>query len=389
MNKYRKHTDFLKDELFLYWRLNPTKELDEFWEEYISQNNNQEVLIKKAIEEFDNIREQRGIFGIDENPALETLKKKISDSITRHKKTRIKKFAYSAAAIFICAVVSTLFFYNKNYSLPNEELTSIGKIMNDSSVVLITGNKTHTIINNSTLKISENNISTIDKEGGSVEVAQSVHAQNNILTVPYGKRASLILSDGSEVHLNSGTKLEFPAVFTGNKREINVEGEIFIDVKKDDSKPFIINTPKSMVRVFGTSINIASYSEDMEESVVLVTGKVEVVNANKSIMLDPGEIAKITESGIMHEKVNVSEYTSWVNGHLELNKVPLSDVLTKVSRYYNVKFNYSRNLDLQSKTCSGKLFLSDNLSDVLNSFSKLTFLNYEKEPGSDRILIYE
>jgi len=71
------------------------------------------------------------------------------------------------------------------------------------------------------------------------------------------------------------------------------------------------------------------------------------------------------------------EYISWKNGYMELNKTPLADLLKKIGRYYNLEFNYDASLNLQEQTCSGKLFLSDNLNDVLESFSKMTFLDYK------------
>lgn len=63
---------------------------------------------------------------------------------------------------------------------------------------------------------------------------------------------------------------------------------------------------------------------------------------------------------------------------MQLNKNSLTEVLKKIGRYYNVEFNYTATLNLQDQTCSGKLFLSENFDDVLQSFSKMTFLQYNK-----------
>jgi ferric-dicitrate binding protein FerR (iron transport regulator) len=67
--------------------------------------------------------------------------------------------------------------------------------------------------------------------------------QTNKLIVPFGKRSSLVLADGSKVYLNSGTEMDFPSSFSKNSREIWVEGEIFIDVTQQKGLPFIIHTP--------------------------------------------------------------------------------------------------------------------------------------------------
>jgi len=178
------------------------------------------------------------------------------------------------------------------------------------------------------------------------------------------------------VYVNSGSELEFPSAFSGKTREISVKGEIFIEVTKQDH-PFIIHTSQSQITVYGTSFNVSSYADEQSELVVLVNGSVEVKTASSSLILKPSEMAKIDNGNIQRKQVNVMEYISWKNGYMELNKTPLADLLKKIGRYYNLEFNYDASLNLQEQTCSGKLFLSDNLNDVLESFSKMTFLDYK------------
>ncbi|HOI80566.1 MAG TPA: DUF4974 domain-containing protein, partial [Petrimonas sp.] len=130
------------------------------------------------------------------------------------------------------------------------------------------------------------------------------------------------------------------------------------------------------ITVYGTSFNVSSYTDDPSESVVLVNGSVEVKSAGNSLMLKPNQKAEISNGSIQQQQVDVMEYTSWKNGYMLLNKTSLTNVLKKIGRYYNIEFNYDAGLKLHNQTCSGKLFLSDNFEDVLQSFSKMTFLNY-------------
>jgi transmembrane sensor len=74
--------------------------------------------------------------------------------------------------------------------------------------------------------------------------------------------------------------------------------------------------------------------------------------------------------------VDVTEYVSWKNGYMNLNKNSLTEVLRKIGRYYNVEFHFDNTLKLKEQTCSGKLYLSENINDVLESFSQMTFLKY-------------
>jgi ferric-dicitrate binding protein FerR (iron transport regulator) len=173
--------------------------------------------------------------------------------------------------------------------------------------------------------------------------------------------------------------MEFPSLFSGKKREISVEGEIFIEVVKQDNTPFVIHTPHSQIAVYGTSFNISSYADDKSESVVLVNGSVEVKSQNSAVLLRPNELAEIENGIILRNQVDVSDYIAWTNGYMQLNKIPLNEVLKRIGRYYNVEFLYDPDMDLHDQTCSGKLFLSDNFNDVLEAFSTMTYLHCEKQ----------
>ena len=53
--------------------------------------------------------------------------------------------------------------------------------------------------------------------------------------------------------------------FEDKKREIYVDGEIYIDVTPNPEKPFIIKTSDMGVKVLGTSFNVSAYREDVEK----------------------------------------------------------------------------------------------------------------------------
>ena len=85
----------------------------------------------------------------------------------------------------------------------------------------------------------------------------------NTLTVPYGKRFDIVLSDGTHVFLNSGTSFTYPIEFIkGKSREVFLDGEAYFDVVKNSENPFIVNTGALSVRVLGTKFNLSSYAED-------------------------------------------------------------------------------------------------------------------------------
>jgi len=113
--------------------------------------------------------------------------------------------------------------------------------------------------------------------------------------------------------LNSGTVLEFPAQFRGDKREIHLlSGEIYVEVVPDRDKPFHVQTGDFNVKVYGTQFNISSYA-NFPRSVVLVEGRVSLQPIGKQeTFLSPNEQAVYSDNGTFTtRKVNVNQFISW------------------------------------------------------------------------------
>ena len=369
------HKDFLCDDLFVYWRIHPTKELDSFWKNFLKENEEYREPFNEAIQTFEMIRNGQDTLPINDIAILQELKNKIE----KGKRRKLWKILTSSAAVLLLLLISTFFILHEKTENLESGISSIGEVMSNNNIQLFTGNNVLEIDNNSILNLSEKKHSAVIQNPLTQKEINLNNSQTNKLIVPYGKRSTLILADGSKVHLNSGTKMEFPTLFSGKKREINVEGEIFIEVVKQNNAPFVIHTPHSQITVYGTSFNVSSYSEDTKESVVLVNGSVEVKSQNSAIQLQPNEMAEIENGMILRKQVDVSDYIGWTSGYMQLNKAPLHEVLKKIGRYYNVEFQYNPNQGMYDQTCSGKLFLSDNFSDVLEAFSKMTYLQYDKQ----------
>lgn len=371
---------FLSDDLFLLWRISPTSELNEYWEIFLKRNPHLKNQFQQAILEFNEIR-------FEAQPLSEVhleVKKKIEQSLLSRKNAQ-KRVIYNfsgAAAVALLLIISTVFLINRNDYKP-DEIFVLGNTVSNNEIQFFSGGEVMNLNNNSTLNLSEAESSVTIKDSLSQKKIKLQDRATNRLIIPYGKRSSLVLADGSKVWLNSGTQIEFPSIFPETIREIKVIGEIYIEVTKR-KESFIVHTPNSQVQVFGTAFNISAYEDEVKESIVLVEGSVHVKNSvsNTSVVLSPNQMAEIVGGTISSKTVDVSEYISWKSGFMQLNKVPLDEVLRKVGRYYNVEFRYTDNVDLADKTCSGKLFLSEDITDVLKSFTNMTMLNYEKQSNN-------
>ena len=305
-------------------------------------------------------------------------------NIRKHEKRkhRLQAWLAATAAILVITVLSTLFVrLNKDNGsvLLTENSRIVGETLPKEEICLFSGGDKINIANQSDIQLQKNAkvLITNNTEAKKELVLNSV--KMNKLVVPFGKQSTLMLADGTKIYINSGTQVDFPSEFNGKTREIHVNGEVFIDVAEDTKKPFIVHTDRMDIRVLGTSFNVSAYRDDMEKTVVLVKGKVSVKTEQQVTEMLPNEKVELTNGQITKETVDVSEYISWTNGVLEFYETPVSEILKKVGRYYNVQFESSPDIPLSARTCSGKLFLSNNLDSVMTSVSVLSSTSYRRE----------
>lgn len=206
----------------------------------------------------------------------------------------------------------------------------------------------------------------------------------NTLTVPYGKRFDLLLSDGTQVTLNSGTSLKYPVQFLNTEnRQVFLDGEAFFNVAKDSLNPFIVNTDQLNVRVLGTKFNMSSYPEDQFVNTTLLEGSVSVYNkqdtfdSSKASLLEPGFKAEWNKYNkqILIEEADIAMHTDWLNGKIILRHVPFKNIVKKLERHYNVEIiNNNSKLDEELFTAS---FDIETIDQVFQTFNLTYEMDYK------------
>jgi len=248
-------------------------------------------------------------------------------------------------------------------------------LMNQHKTTTVTGNQLQIADDKITLELENGNVKVIQTSGeqqrinisGNVVAEQIGNVLNyekensaeelayNILTIPNGKKFQIVLSDGTEVHLNSGTVLKYPVKFIAglNRQVYLLEGEAYFDVAKDAS----INT-------------------------VLVEGAVSIFGNDKkydkatSLELKPGFKASWnkTKNNISVEEVDTNIYTGWINGKLIFKNSQFKNIIKKLERHYNVTIiNNNTKLNEQYYDAT---FDTETIEQVLNSFNKSYEIDY-------------
>ncbi|MFH6991947.1 FecR family protein [Flavobacterium sp. FlaQc-48] len=205
----------------------------------------------------------------------------------------------------------------------------------------------------------------------------------NTIKIPYGKRFQLQLSDGTLVHLNSGTTLKYPVKFiAGENRQVFLDGEAFFDVAKDKKHPFIVNADALNVRVLGTHFNVSNYPEDAATDVVLVEGSVGMYRSNeefdaaKNTILKPGFKGSFNkENTLISTKTVITDiYTSWINGGLTFRNMTFKNIITKLERRYNVTI-INKNEKLANEKFNAS-FSDESIEKVMSYFNDIHGINY-------------
>lgn len=162
--------------------------------------------------------------------------------------------------------------------------------------------------------------------------------ERHSLTVPRGQTFKLTLSDGTEVYMNTDSRLIYPSRFTGKERSVYLEGEAYFHVARDERHPFVVRTSTLETRVLGTEFNVSGYAGS-EPEVTLIEGSVEVTGAGRreAIRITPGEQVGLQADGSLSvRKVDVSPYVHWKEGYFYYDDVTLLEIMKDLGRWYNV-----------------------------------------------------
>lgn len=171
-------------------------------------------------------------------------------------------------------------------------------------------------------------------------------------------RTRLVLPDGTEVCLNSGSSITYPSHYTDGERNVTLSGEAYFKVTHNKEKPFVVSAldKKYKVKVLGTEFNMQAYRDDNVIQTTLISGSVQVdiQGRNTKTVLLPSQKATYSLQNNELEVVsaNTDRETDWMYSRLVFKKTPMPEVLARLSRFYKVEFDV-RNKIIDTYTFTG------------------------------------
>lgn len=211
-------------------------------------------------------------------------------------------------------------------------------------LVLASGEKVE-LGTSSRKEIAESGVTIQGDSAGLVYHSLDLPAEQvfNELIVPKGGEYRLCLSDGTVVYLNSESRLKYPAGFTGERREVELEGEAYFEVTPDKEHPFLVNTGELCVRVLGTGFNVSAYREENVSGVTLAHGAVVVGEAGKETSLKPDEqfILDKSTGKTSVQQVDANKICAWKSGMLYFEGMALEELVIKLNRWFDAQFFFT------------------------------------------------
>lgn len=208
------------------------------------------------------------------------------------------------------------------------------------------------------------------------------------LTTQDGERAIYTLSDGSRVILHAGSRLEVPANFNRENRDLFLEGEAYFEVEHDPAKPFVVNSEEVYTRVLGTKFLVQAWPEASRNvEVIVVEGKVTVGDKRSESALAQQEVI-ITRnqkgvlaagsSPVVNEVTDFHWHLGWTEGRLVFEDRKLSEILPRLERWYSVAIG-TENEAIAEKKLTGEIDYSQPMMEVLTGIALSLDLVVEKK----------
>ncbi len=181
-----------------------------------------------------------------------------------------------------------------------------------------------------------------ETEKAPVEIAQSDITWQTVKS-PIGMRSHIVLPDGTNLWLNAGSEVKYSIPFTRENREVELSGEAFLDVVKNEQSPFLVKAGDAEVEVLGTQFNLNAWPEAGQMKVALKEGRVKFRFADddgtlKFCEMEPNDLLEFDKKNktVFRENTNIEKYIAWHQNIMVLDDTPMEELARKLERWYGV-----------------------------------------------------
>lgn len=293
-------------------------------------------------------REYRRRHAIDSERPLSDMRQRIA-ALSARKRRPARRWLMAAAAVAVGIICLGGLYWWRNASMKPTMQTTVA--VADSLQGIHPGQTKAllTLPNGQMIALGSNtaaNEQTMNKEMKRAKGSNPSTPTMLCLDVPRGGEFKVTLEDGTEVWLNSASRLTYPEHFSAEERRVEVEGEAYFKVQHNAAKPFLVETSGQLLRVYGTQFNIRSYPEEANVLTTLVEGSVALSKRNGhggELVLTPGHQSTFRKRSedLTVGAVDTEVVTSWRKGKFVFENQPLETIMRDLSRWYNFSYTFA------------------------------------------------
>lgn len=254
-----------------------------------------------------------------------------------------------AATVLIVGYLGFRFIENQPYNHPTAIFAKQDLLPGSNKATLKLADGTEITLNNAhagvfakqgTSNISKSNDGLIAYNETSADGEKRVYI--NTLSTQRGGQYKLMLPDKSLVWLNAESSITYPSAFVGKQRKVSITGEVYFEVSKDRSRPFIVGSGFANVEVLGTHFNINVYPNEEHSAVTLLEGSIKLSTVKDSKVLIPGQQAVFggESNNIQLRNVDTDNVVDWKNGLFVFEDASVVEVMRQIEKWYDVDVRY-------------------------------------------------
>lgn len=209
------------------------------------------------------------------------------------------------------------------------------------------------------------------------------------VAAPLGQRLNITLQDGTKVCLNSGTELEYPILFDGDRR-VKLSGEALFDVERDPEHPFIVETFACDVEVLGTRFNVIADEATRNFSTALLRGRLKVTdtrNPAEQILMNPNDLVYLNDGRLALKSIDDPDDYLWAEGFINIRGSSFAELMKKLEKTYGAEIIIERTTNPTLEVVRGKVPTSMGLDYALRTLQDLVPFEYVRDNDTNIIRI--
>jgi transmembrane sensor len=203
-----------------------------------------------------------------------------------------------------------------------------------------------------------------------------------------GERASVTLSDGTQMVIGPGSRVWITVDSVHRQREVRLDGEAMFSVRHDPTRAFVVRTARAVTRDLGTTFGVRDYASDAVARVVVREGHVAIGAAdtvgrpNAEATLGQGDMGEVGSDGRVApvKRVVADTYLAWARGTLVLDGMPIRDALTEIARWYDVDVQLADSASAERRVSAS--FTTESAPEALRIIGDAVGLSVERQGGA-------